>query len=189
MHEPWTVVDEHIAFENRWVRVRVQRLRLPGGGEYHYTVVDRPAQGVAVVLLDEAGSILMEREYRHGTGQVVWQVPGGLVDEKESALVSVQRELREETGYEAREWIELGEFYDNPALGNASTRLFLARGPLRVQEPSWDVAEAVELRWVSLEWLRAATTRGEIVDRVVLSALGILWARGELDPDPGARDE
>jgi ADP-ribose pyrophosphatase len=189
MHEPWTLLDEEVAFENRWVRVRLQRLRLPGGNEYDYTVVDRPAQGVAVVLLDSAGSILMEREYRHGIGQFVWQIPGGLVDEAESALASVQRELREETGYEAREWIELGEFYDNPAIGNASTRLFLAREPLRMQEPSWDVAEVVELRWVSLQWLRAAVTRGEIVDRVVLSALGILWACGELDPVLAMGDE
>jgi ADP-ribose pyrophosphatase len=181
MHEPWIVLDEEVAYENRWVRVRLQRLQLPRGEAYDYTVVDRPAQGVAVALRDDSGDILMEREYRHGIGQVVWQIPGGLVDESESALTSAQRELREETGYEAREWVELGEFYDNPALGNASTRLFVARGPARVQEPCLDIAEMVELRWVSLEWLRAAVKRGEIVDRVVLSALGILWAHGELD--------
>jgi 8-oxo-dGTP pyrophosphatase MutT (NUDIX family) len=107
MHEPWIVLDEEVAYENRWVRVRLQRLQLPRGEAYDYTVVDRPAQGVAVALLDDSGDILMEREYRHGIGQVVWQIPGGLVDESESALTSAQRELREETGYEAREWVEL----------------------------------------------------------------------------------
>src|SRR5688572_12208026 len=99
--EPWEVLDEEAAFENRWVRVRLQSVRLPGDRVYEYTLVDRPAQGVGVFLVDEQERLLLEREYRHGVAEVVWQVPGGLVDESEPALASIQRELREETGYEA----------------------------------------------------------------------------------------
>lgn len=177
---PWETLDEEVPFENRWVRVRLQRVRLPDGREYEYSIVDRPAQGVGILLVDDEGKLLLEREYRHAIGQVVWQLPGGLIDEREPPLASAQRELREESGYEAAEWLELGEFYDNPALGNASSLLYLARRPHRAGEPAWDEAEALELQWVSQGWLREAVRDGKIVDRVVLAALAMLWARGLL---------
>jgi ADP-ribose pyrophosphatase len=180
--EPWIVLSEEVPFENRWVEVRLQRVRLPNGQEYEYSVVNRPAQGVGVFLFDEENRLLLEQEYRHAVGQVVWQVPGGLMDESERPLISAQRELREETGYEASDWLDLGEFYDNPGLGNASSRLFLARHPQKVAAPSWDEAEALEIHWVTLEWLREAVSKGEIVDRVILSGLGMLWARGVIIP-------
>lgn len=179
--DPWTVQDEETLFENRWVRVRRQQVELPDGRAYDYTLVDRPSQGVGIILLDDAGRLLLEREYRHAVGQVVWQLPGGLIDEGESPLESAQRELLEETGFEAEEWDDLGEFFDNPGLGNAASRLFLARHPHNSARPEWDEAEAVELHWVTFDWLRGAIQRGEIVDRVVLGAVAMLWAR-ELIP-------
>jgi ADP-ribose pyrophosphatase len=180
MLEPWRTLDETIPFENRWVRVRLQQVRLPDGREYEYSRVDRPQQGVGIFLLDDGNRLLLEREYRHAVGQVVWQLPGGLIDEDEPPLRSAQRELREETGYEAETWVELSHFYDNPGLGNASSLLFLARGPRRVAPPAPDHAEWVELQWVTLSWLRESIRKGDIVDRVVLAAIAMLWARGEL---------
>jgi 8-oxo-dGTP pyrophosphatase MutT (NUDIX family) len=178
---PWETIGEKVAFENRWVKVRLQQVRLPNGKEYEYTIVDRPEQGVAVFLFDAQRRLLMEREYRHALGQVVWQIPGGLIDEDEPPLESAIRELREETGYAGREWVELGEFYDNPGLGNARSILFMAQvTPTDATTTEWDDAEAIEMEWVTMEWLREAIQRGEIIERVVLSGLGMLWARGWL---------
>src|SRR5688572_25356730 len=97
---PWETIGEQVAFENRWVQVRLQTVRLPGGQVYEYTIVDRPAQGVAVCLFDAHSRLLLEREYRHAVGKVLWQLPGGLIDQGEPPLQSAIRELREETGYE-----------------------------------------------------------------------------------------
>ena len=177
----WETIDEKVAFENRWVQVRLQTVLLPSGQEYEYTVVDRLEQGVAVFLFNADRRLLMEREYRHAINQVVWQIPGGLIDGDETPLQSAIRELREETGYVATEWVKLGEFYDNPGLGNARSILFMAQvSPSDTLMTEWDDAEAIEMEWVTLEWLREAIQRGEIVERVVLSGLGMLWARGWL---------
>lgn len=180
MNEPWVVLGEQTPFENKWVKVRTQRLRLPDGREYEYSLVDRPHQGVGIILFDDEGRLLIEREYRHGVGEVVWQFPGGLIDGDEDPLLSAQRELREETGYRASEWEQLTWFYDNPALGNAASLLFVARGAEREGEPMWDSAEQMTQEWVTVKWLREAIRRGDIVDRVVLAAVAQLWARGEL---------
>lgn len=178
---PWETINEKVAFENRWVQVRLQQVRLPNGQEYEYTIVDRPEQGVAVFLFDADRRLLMEREYRHALGQVVWQIPGGLIDGDEPPVESAIRELREETGYAGTGWVELGEFYDNPGLGNARSILFMAQATAtEAIDTAWDDAEAIEMEWVTLEWLREAIQRGEIIERVVLSGLGMLWARGWL---------
>ena len=59
---------------------------------------------VAVVPLTDDGRIVLERQYRHPTGQVMIEIPAGKLDAGESALACGQRELLEETGYSAREW-------------------------------------------------------------------------------------
>ncbi len=180
MLQDWEHLSEEIAFENRWVQVRLQKVQLPNGKAYEYTIVDRPKQGVAVLLFDNDNRLLLEREYRHALNQVVWQLPGGLMDEDEPALESAKRELREETGYEADEWSELNEFYDNPGLGNASSKVFYARQPRLTHDTDWDDAEVVEMEWVTVEWLKSAIVQGQMVDRVVLSGVAMLWARGVL---------
>ena len=70
----WRTLHDRIAYENQWVQVRVQAVELPDGERYSYTVVDRPAQGVATFLFDEDGRLLIEQEYRHAIGEVVWQL-------------------------------------------------------------------------------------------------------------------
>lgn len=172
----WQTLATTTAFANRWLTVLLDRVRLPDGREYEYTRIHRDAQGVGVVALDAEGRLLLEQEYRHAVGAVIWQLPGGLYDPDEPPLAAAQRELREETGYEAASWSPLGDFHDNPALTNAINRLYLARDLRLVAPPAPDHAEFVTTAWHDRAWLRAAIQRGEITDRTVLCALALLWA-------------
>jgi ADP-ribose pyrophosphatase len=178
--EKWRKESEDAVFQNRWIRVAVARLLLPTGYSYDYTVVRMAAPGVATVALNEQGEILLEREYRYPVDQVLFQLPGGLLDGHEEPLEAAQRELREETGYEADEWKLLGAVNDNPALSDGQTTLFLARGLRREGEPAREAAEFIALEWRSLEWLRSRIADGMVQDRLVIAALAFLHAHGEL---------
>ena len=121
----WELVESREAFHNRWLHVTLDTVRLPDGRTYEYTNVHREVAGVGIVGLNAAGEILLQQEYRHPVGQVVWQVPGGLTNPGEDLLVCAARELREESGYEAESLEYLGAFWDNPGLGNAISHLVL----------------------------------------------------------------
>lgn len=174
----WQLVASREAFHNRWLHVTLDTVRLPDGRTYEYTNVHREVAGVGIVGLNAAGEILLQQEYRHPVGQVVWQVPGGLANPGEDLLACAARELREESGYEAASLQYLGAFWDNPGLGNAVSHLVLARDLVAVGGLHPDEAEIVSSHWVTLSWLKQAVADGTIKDRVVICALAHLWLRG-----------
>ncbi len=95
-------IDTQRAFTNRWLSVYVDEVALPNGGRYEYTRLVPGGIGVAVLGFNDAGEALLEREYRHGVGEVIWQLPGGLSDAGEDLQAAGLRELVEETGYAPR---------------------------------------------------------------------------------------
>jgi len=176
---PWRRLNSTEIFTNHWIRIQIDRVELPNGRPYDYTVIHRFADGVAALVLDDQNRVLMEREYRYPVNEVIWQLPGGLVDRGEEPLPAMQRELAEETGYVAEEWEYLGQFWDNPALSAMKIHLFLARGAHNSAPTHFDAAEFLAVEWRSWQWLKQAVRSGEIKERVLLSALGLLMARGE----------
>src|SRR5262249_42044494 len=102
--------------------------RLPDNDQAERTVVTHLG-AVAVLALDDAGRVLMIRQYRHPVGRQLWEIPAGLRDaDGESPLQTAERELREETGYPASEWHTLIDYFSSPGYSTEKLRIFLARG-------------------------------------------------------------
>ena len=91
------------------------------------TVVSHPG-AVAVLALDDAGRVLMIRQYRHPVGYQLWEIPAGLRDAAgEPPLETARRELFEETGYRARDWHVLIDYFTSPGYSTERLRIYLAR--------------------------------------------------------------
>src|SRR5580692_514393 len=102
------------------------------------TVVSHPG-AVAVVTLDDASRVLMIRQYRHPVGYQLWEIPAGLRDAAgEPPLEPARRELFEETGYRAREWHVLIDYFTSPGCTAERLRIYLARGVHPVGEDDAD---------------------------------------------------
>lgn len=175
----WSTKATATAFQNRWITVALDEVELPTGVEYEYTRVDVNGVGVAVIGFNAAGEILLEREYRHGVGEVIWQLPGGLANADEDLTEAGLRELLEETGHApssaAVERVQyLGMVWDNPGLGAMQSHVVAAWELEETAHPRRDPAEFVTLHWRSIDWIKQAIQRGEIQDRVVLAALTYL---------------
>ncbi len=180
---PWTTRQTNVAFKNRWLSVEIDTVALPNGHAYEYTRLVPSAPGVGVFGFNEAGEILLEREYRHGVGEALWQIPGGLMDPAEDRQAAGLRELREETGFapaqvDAETVRYLGCVWDNPAFGPMRSYLYAAWGLEQVTDTKRDPEEFVTLHWVSPEWLKEAVRTGEIKDRVVVAGVGFLLLNG-----------
>ena len=190
--QAWTTRATRTAFRNRWLTVEIDDVALPTGVAYEYTRLLPAAEGVAVIGFNAAGEALLEREYRHGVGQVIWQLPGGLADGSEALQAAGLRELREETGHaptqvdsevrlfgksrtSSEESVRyLGSVWDNPAFGPAVSHVYAAWGLEEVSAARRDAAEFVTLHWVTPDWLKEAVRDGTIRDRVVVAAVGWL---------------
>ena len=101
-HAPWQVLaSREIYSAPPWVRLSLQQIRLPNGqvvSDYHR--VEMPEYAV-IYAETTGGKIIVERQYKHGIGQVSLTLPAGLVESQEDTFQASQRELREETGYSA----------------------------------------------------------------------------------------
>jgi len=103
-----------------------ERVRLPSGLEQEISVVEHPG-AVAVAAEFENGDLLLVRQYRHAVREWLLEIPAGRLEPAEEPLQAARRELEEETGYRARRWQPLLEFYTAPGFCSERMTLFLAR--------------------------------------------------------------
>jgi ADP-ribose pyrophosphatase len=116
---------------------------------------------VNVVVLTEAGRFVFFRQTKYALQGVVLAPVGGFLEPGEEPLAGAQRELLEETGFEAPEWIDLGGYRVDPSRGVATGHLFLARGAQPVAEPDADDLEEQKVVYLSRAELEAALAAGE----------------------------
>ena len=143
-------------------------VRLPDGGAATREYVLHPGAVAIVPLLDD-GRIVLERQYRHATRQVMIEIPAGKLDAGEGPLVCGQRELLEETGYVAREWAYAFTMYPTVAYSDEAIQVWFARG-LEHRGAALDEGEFLEIITATpAEFLRWCQ-EGKVVDSKTLAA-------------------
>lgn len=151
--DSWPVAGTEEHFKNWLISVRTDKVRMPDGHQVARTVVSHVG-AVAVLALDEAGRVLMIRQYRHPVGRQLWEIPAGLRDVTGEALVdTARRELLEETGHAAREWHALVDFYPSPGITSERVRIFLARG---IEPAESDYERHGEEKFLQADWVPLA---------------------------------
>jgi 8-oxo-dGTP pyrophosphatase MutT (NUDIX family) len=125
--EAWPVVSSSELLRSRLVTVRADKVRMPGDNVAERDVVVHPG-AVAVLALDDAGQVLLIRQYRHPVSHLLWEIPAGLRDVAgEPPWQTARRELLEEAGYRARDWRVLADYYSSPGFSTERLRIYLAR--------------------------------------------------------------
>lgn len=166
----WRRIDSRRIQHCRVFDLDEVRFTPPEGGDPRgFYVLDLP-EWINVIALTADGQVPMVRQYRFGIEQLTLEIPGGMCDPDEEPLTAARRELKEETGYEADEWIELGWVHPNPPLQNNRCYTFLARGARKTAEPQPDPNERFEQLLVPFDDVTRRMREGEITHALVITA-------------------
>lgn len=153
-----------------------ETVRLPDGGSATREFVLHPGAVAVVPLLDD-GRIVLERQYRHPTRQVMIEIPAGKLDAGESTQVCAQRELLEETGYVAREWAYAFTLYPTVAYSDEFIEVWFARG-LEHVGARLDEGEFLDVISATPEEFLRWCQEGKVVDSKTLASA--VWIQNVL---------
>ena len=175
----WVTHGSETKYANPWIHVREDRVTGPGGdGIYGVVTMRHPA--VFVVAMDADDRVCLVTLDRYTTGVSV-EVPAGGSDGEEP-LAAAQRELLEETGFEASEWTDIGTMHALNGIADATEHVFLARG-LRRASSNDDAAESQAeegiqaVAWVPFGDVLRMIADGEITDGETIAAIAYAGIR------------
>ncbi len=174
-------IDGEIKYKGVIVTVRLDRAQLVNGKIVKREVVEHPG-GVTVLPVDENGVCTMVRQFRYPFGRMILEAPAGKLEPGEDPKESAVRELSEETGYTADEWIDLGACCTSPGFSSEVLHVYLALG-LHAGASHPDEDEFLNTEKIPLSELSRMVMAGEIDDAktivAVLKAEKILRERGK----------
>ena len=177
-----TMVSSEDIFDGVVLHLFRDTVKLPDGNTSTREFL-RHLGAVCVVPVTDDGKIVVERQYRYAVGQTMVEIPAGKLDYKgEDRLEAAKRELREETGYTAERWTDLGTYLTAPAFSDEKISMYMAEG-LHKGEQDLDDDEFLDVAEVPLDELVADVMAGRITDAKtqtgILKAARILGSRGK----------
>lgn len=179
---PWTTLGSTMLLDDRWIRLRADRIRTATGAEIApWYVLDYP-DWCAVVPLTEDGRVVLVRQWRHAAQCWSLELPGGVMDPTDAdPVAAARRELLEETGFGGGEWRGLFAGAPNPAIQTNRLHVVLATGLRRLAEPTPDIGEAIRVELHDPAALLAALPQGALGQMMHVGALMVgLQAAGLL---------
>jgi 8-oxo-dGTP pyrophosphatase MutT (NUDIX family) len=150
----WRVVSSTYPIHTAYLRLRADTVELPNGTRVEEYFV-RESHGFCIIFaLTPAADVVLVRQYKHGIGEVILELPAGAIDEGEEPADCAARELREETGYAGRPPELIASYIADPTNSNARFFVYLIRNAELVHEPDPEPTESIVVETVPLGAIR-----------------------------------
>ncbi len=176
MSDGFRRLGERLVHQGGVIAVAVGTFEGPDGSTFERDVVHHPG-AVSVVAVDDDGRVPLVRQYRAAIEEWILELPAGKLDvEGEDPEACARRELAEEVGLAASQWVQLCTFRNSPGFSDERHRVFLARGLSEVPQDRQGVEEAaMTVEWVSLADAVPLVRDGAVTD--AKTVIGLLLAR------------
>ena len=168
--KPWKLVSSNQNSSYRIFNLRTDRALSPRTNKESDFYIIESSDWVNIIPVTPDNQVILIRQYRHGIQEVTLEIPGGLIEAGDSPKKAAERELREETGYEAGEMIPLGNVHANPAFLNNRCYTFFARDVSLVGMQNQDENEDIEIILKPLDEVPDLIEKGEITHSLILVA-------------------
>jgi ADP-ribose pyrophosphatase len=165
------VLKSKTVYKGKVVSVKLDHVTEPGGIDAVREVVCHSGSVVVLAVLPD-GRLVLVRQYRHATGQSLWELVAGGIEPGETARDAARRELLEETGYRARTLKPLFDFFPSPGILTERMYLVEARG-LALSKAQPEADERIRVARFTLRQLRKMLSARKIRDAKTL--VGLYW--------------
>jgi ADP-ribose pyrophosphatase len=166
------IIESKEVLRTKIFTVREVHAAEPDGFEIRRFLVGHGGSAV-MMPVDERGRILLVKQFRLPAEDYLWEIPAGRIDDGETALQAAKRELREETGFRARRWTKLLEYFPSPGYLAEKMTLYVAQDLTPGDsEPMED--ERIEIRWFRPRELDDLIRAGKLRDGKTICAF-LAW--------------
>ncbi|MEK7464467.1 MAG: NUDIX hydrolase [Patescibacteria group bacterium] len=178
----WKTLKTKIAYENQSLQVREDLVIRPDGTESKYSIVERPPVNF-IIAEDQDSRIYFIEEYRYPINKTILQLPAGTMEKNENSLDSAKRELFEETGIKANNWVKLGKFFIGPGHESIYANVYLATSLdlSQLNKPALSGDELI-LKTIKLSTseIKELITVGKIECGITIAALNLYFLRNKI---------
>lgn len=164
-------IDSEMVYTGGFLKIKKDKVLLPDGKTSSREYILHPGAAVMIPVLKE-NRVVMVRQYRHAVGEIFWEFPAGKIDSGEKSIETAKRELKEETGYVAKDWRYLTTIHPVIGYANEKIDLFIAQD-LTLEQAQLDHGEFLEVVEVAIDDLLGMVRRGEVTD--VKTQIAVFW--------------
>ena len=170
MIKKWKKNSSKYLFENKIFKMRQDEVTSPKLKTNHEVWVMEVPTWVNIIPITQSGEVVLVNQYRFGMEKFSLEIPGGMADGDEDPKLAAIRELNEETGYVAKEVIEIGRVESNPAIMSNHTYTYLALDCEPLNDQRLDGTEDIDIILKNIRDIPNLIRNGEIEHALVISA-------------------
>ena len=167
---PWKRIDSKTIYQNPWLRLREDNVLRPDGKPGIYSVLEI-GTSVGIVAINNRDEIILVGQWRYVHNKFSWEIPtGGIKEESETPLEVAQRELREETGIIANNWLSMGSIENSNGATDDIAYLYYA-SDLSSTEQALEPTEDIITKWIKFEKALEMVKKGEITESCSVASI------------------
>jgi len=174
---PWRKKTSKQVYENSWISVHHDEVITPTGTDGIYGTVKFKNKAIAIIPLDDENNTWLVGQYRYTLDEYSWEIPMGGGPVGEEILATAKRELKEETGIEAKDWECILRIHTSNCVTDEEGFVFVAKD-LSFGETSFDSTEDLQIKRVSVQEVLQMIDEGKITDAITIA--GILKLNAQL---------
>lgn len=178
MLQHWKKIDSKILLEHPRISVVEDTVLLPDNKQISYAkIINQPDSVTIICISDE--KVLLQKEYSYPVDEILYQFPGGKIDNNEAPIAAGLRELQEESSYTSDSVEYLGFYYSNNRRSASKMHVIVAKDATVARSLVKDEEEFIESLWIEIDELNQMIRSGSIVNYSILAGWALYRAADE----------